>query len=133
MFVKDLTLCLLYYCHRKSARRDDIPPLLLSWLERLPHRHGNWMTVEIARRERNITTSTSTARSTRSIASVGRSLRWVMCVNYLGSWGILHPAGVGSVDSKRFQYTVEPPITDPPTSGQPLYNGHWLWHQLKLL
>ena len=29
--------------------------------------------------------------------------------------------------------TVEPPITDPPTSGQPLYNGHWLWHQLKLL
>ena len=25
--------------------------------------------------------------------------------------------------------TVEPPITDPPTSGQPLYNGHWLWHQ----
>ena len=21
-------------------------------------------------------------------------------------------------------YTVEPPITDPPTSGQPLYNGH---------
>ena len=30
-------------------------------------------------------------------------------------------------------YTVEPPITDPPTSGQPLYNGHWLWHQMKLL
>jgi len=29
--------------------------------------------------------------------------------------------------------TVEPPITDPPTSGQPLYNGHWPWHQLKLL
>ena len=29
--------------------------------------------------------------------------------------------------------TVEPPITDPPMSGQPLYNGHWLWHQLKLL
>ena len=29
--------------------------------------------------------------------------------------------------------TVEPPITGPPTSGQPLYNGHWLWHQLKLL
>jgi len=22
---------------------------------------------------------------------------------------------------------------DPPTSGPPLYNGHWLWHQLKLL
>jgi len=22
---------------------------------------------------------------------------------------------------------VEPPV--PPTSGQPLYNGHWLWHQ----
>jgi len=32
-----------------------------------------------------------------------------------------------------FSYTVEPPITDPPTSGQPLYNGHGLWHQLKLL
>jgi len=30
-------------------------------------------------------------------------------------------------------FTVEPPITDPPTSGQPLYNGHWLWHQMKLL
>jgi len=30
-------------------------------------------------------------------------------------------------------YTVEPPITDPPTSGQPLYNRHWLWHQAKLL
>jgi len=29
--------------------------------------------------------------------------------------------------------TVEPPITDPPTSGQPLYSGHWLWHQMKLL
>jgi len=29
--------------------------------------------------------------------------------------------------------TVEPPITDPPTSGQPLYNGHWLWHQMKLI
>jgi len=29
--------------------------------------------------------------------------------------------------------TVEPPITDPPTSGQPLYNRHWLWNQLKLL
>ena len=29
--------------------------------------------------------------------------------------------------------TVKPPIMDPPTSGQPLYNGHWLWHQLKLL
>jgi len=24
-------------------------------------------------------------------------------------------------------YTVEPPITDPPTSGQPQYNGHWPW------
>jgi len=32
-----------------------------------------------------------------------------------------------------FAYAVEPPITDPPTSGQPLYNAHWLWHQLKLL
>ena len=30
-------------------------------------------------------------------------------------------------------YTVESPITDPPTSGQPLYNGHWQWHQMKLL
>jgi len=30
-------------------------------------------------------------------------------------------------------YTVEPPITDPPTSGQPLYKGHQLWHQLELL
>jgi len=30
-------------------------------------------------------------------------------------------------------YTLEPPITDPPTSGQPLYNRHWLWHQMKLL
>jgi len=29
--------------------------------------------------------------------------------------------------------TVEPPITDPPMSGQPLYNGHGLWYQLKLL
>ena len=29
--------------------------------------------------------------------------------------------------------TVEPPTTDPPTSGQPLYNGHWLWHRMKLL
>ena len=29
--------------------------------------------------------------------------------------------------------TVEPPITDPPMSGQPLYNGHWLWHQRMLL
>jgi len=32
--------------------------------------------------------------------------------------------------------TVEPPwasITDPPTSRQPLYNRHWLWHQMKLL
>ena len=29
--------------------------------------------------------------------------------------------------------TVEPPITHPLMSGQPLYNGHWLWHQLKLL
>ena len=29
--------------------------------------------------------------------------------------------------------TVEPPITDPPTGGQPLYNGHWLWHGLKIL
>ena len=28
--------------------------------------------------------------------------------------------------------TVEPPITDPPTSGQPLYNGHWLWHGLTI-
>ena len=28
--------------------------------------------------------------------------------------------------------TVEPPITDPPTSGPPLYNGHWLWHGLKI-
>ena len=26
-----------------------------------------------------------------------------------------------------------PPITDPPTSRQPLYNGPWLWHQMKLL
>jgi len=32
-----------------------------------------------------------------------------------------------------FSYTVEPPITDPPTSRQPLYNRHRLWHQLKLL
>ena len=31
-----------------------------------------------------------------------------------------------------FPYTVEPPKTDPPTSGPPLYNGHWLWHGLKL-
>ena len=38
---------------------------------------------------------------------------------------------VNSIDI--YIYTVEPPITDPPTSGQPLYNGHWLWHQLKLL
>jgi len=29
--------------------------------------------------------------------------------------------------------TVEPPIMDPPMSRQPLYNGHWLWHQMKLL
>jgi len=29
--------------------------------------------------------------------------------------------------------TMELPITDPPKSGQPLYNGHWLWQQLKLL
>ena len=28
--------------------------------------------------------------------------------------------------------TVEPPITDPPTSRQPLYNGHWLWHQIEI-
>jgi len=28
---------------------------------------------------------------------------------------------------------MEPPITDTPTSRQPLYNGHWLWHQMKLL
>ena len=25
---------------------------------------------------------------------------------------------------------VEPPITDPPTSGEPLYNGHWLCYIL---
>jgi len=36
-------------------------------------------------------------------------------------------------EQKNRIITVEPPITDPPTSGQPLYNGHWLWHQLKLL
>ena len=29
--------------------------------------------------------------------------------------------------------TVEPPIMDPPTRGQPLYEGHWLWHRLTLL
>jgi len=38
----------------------------------------------------------------------------------------------GLVD-EDFSYTVEPLITDPPTSGQPLYDGHWLWHRLKLL
>ncbi len=24
----------------------------------------------------------------------------------------------------KYTYTVEPPITDPPTRGQPLYKGH---------
>jgi len=38
-----------------------------------------------------------------------------------------------SVSFNDIVYTVEPPITDSPTSGQPLYNGHWLWHQMKLL
>jgi len=32
-----------------------------------------------------------------------------------------------------FLYYSGTPITDPPTSRQPLYNGLWLWHQLKLL
>ena len=32
----------------------------------------------------------------------------------------------------KLSNTVEPPITDPPTSGPPLYNGHWLWHGLKI-
>ena len=40
----------------------------------------------------------------------------------------------GLQDSPKLWCTVEPPIvTDPPTSGQPLYNGHWLCHQLTLL
>ena len=40
----------------------------------------------------------------------------------------------GKVREGRTMYiTVEPPIMDPPTRGQPLYKGHGLWHQLKLL
>ena len=31
-----------------------------------------------------------------------------------------------------FWYTVELPITDPPRSGQPLYNRQTLWHRLNL-
>ena len=33
----------------------------------------------------------------------------------------------------HMQTAVEPPVMDPPTRGQPLYKGHGLWHQLKLL
>jgi len=39
----------------------------------------------------------------------------------------------GDPSGYRDHITVEPPITDPPISGQPLYNGHWLWHQMKSL
>jgi len=38
-----------------------------------------------------------------------------------------------SLATRAVASTVEPPIMDPPTSGQPLYKGHWVWHQLKLL
>ena len=42
---------------------------------------------------------------------------------------ILSEVPQSSVILHKLIYTVEPPITDPPTSRQPLYNGHWLWHQ----
>ena len=40
----------------------------------------------------------------------------------------------GIIIYERFlTYTVEPPITDPPRSGQPLYSGQKLCYGLKLL
>ena len=35
--------------------------------------------------------------------------------------------------SNLYIATVELPIMDPPTRGQPLNKGHRLWHRLKLL
>ena len=40
---------------------------------------------------------------------------------------------VGKFTVYIYRCTVEPPIMDPPTRGQPLYKGHRLWHQLTLL
>jgi len=74
-------------------------------------------------------------------------LRWTALPQPV-SWAMMNllmraTAGPGALPSEVIgqQYagytvkgsTVKPPIMDPPTSGQPLYNGHWLWHQLKLL
>ena len=39
------------------------------------------------------------------------------------------PEAIDSVS----EYTVEPPITDPPRSGQHSYSGQTLWHGLKVV
>ena len=47
----------------------------------------------------------------------------------------ISPGGlpVSSIDSEHINiYTVEPPITAPPNSGQPLNNGQPSWHGLNL-
>jgi len=47
---------------------------------------------------------------------------------------LLHSAWISNTKNwTGVLHTVEPLITDPPTSGQSLYNKHWLWHQMKLL
>ena len=55
-----------------------------------------------------------------------------LCFSFVGVYGVCVCVCVCVCMCVWFVYTVEHPITDPPTSGQPLYNGHWLWHQLKL-
>ena len=61
------------------------------------------------------------------------------CVHrvWLQAEGIGAPSKLSSINSPDYVFTVlvstvEPPTTDPPMSGQPLYDGHWLWHQIEI-
>ena len=48
-------------------------------------------------------------------------------VRYICSWSRCAPGFYAAVE-----ITVEPPITDPPRSGQPPYSGHYPCYGLKL-